>query len=60
MLAHFTLTQSLSEGPPDQQVYEPPLLFLVQGVVVQGNLASGLVTVRILGDEVLALWRMLK
>lgn len=53
-----TLTQSLPEGPPDQQVYEPPLLFLVQGVVVQGTLVSGSPMVAIAVEDVLAVVRM--
>ena len=42
---HFTFTQSLPEGPPDQQLYEPPLLLRVHGVVVQGILELGSVMV---------------
>jgi hypothetical protein len=58
--AHTTLNQSLSDGPPDQHLYEPPLLFRVHGVVVQGTLVSGSLMVAILDAEVLALVRMLK
>ncbi|MCX4881724.1 hypothetical protein [Streptomyces sp. NBC_00847] len=54
------MTQSLSEGPPDQHLYEPPLLFRVHGVVVQGTLVSGLLICAIEGDVVLALVRMVK
>lgn len=58
--SHFTLSQSLPDGPPDQHLYEPPLLFRVHPVVVQGTLALGSVIVCTVADDVLALARMLK
>lgn len=58
--SHFTLTQSLPEGPPDQQLYDPPLLFRVHGVVVQGILELESVMVWSTVDEVLAVLRILK
>ncbi|KOX03463.1 hypothetical protein ADL04_09765 [Streptomyces sp. NRRL B-3648] len=53
----FTFTQSFPDGPPDQHLYEPPLLFRVHGVVVQGILASGSVIEWTTGDEGLADFR---
>ncbi|MER6424459.1 hypothetical protein [Streptomyces sp. NPDC001137] len=57
--AQRTLTQWLSEGPPFQHLYEPPVWF-VHGVVVQGTLVSGLLIRAIVDDEVLVLVWMLK
>jgi hypothetical protein len=56
---HFTLYQSLPEGPPDQHLYEPPLSSRIHVLVVQGTLVSGSSMVAIFEAEVLGLVRIL-